>query len=269
MPELPDVEVFRRYLDSTALHKRIDSVSIKDDDVLEDISANRLRRDCRGRKLSRSRRHGKLLFVQLDKDPWLRLHFGMTGFLSYYRDSDGRPEYTRALFKLKNGYELAYVAKRKLGDVSLVDDVDDYIAEEKLGPDPLEDDLSASDFYELIDSKRGTVKSLLMNQSALAGIGNVYSDEILFQAELHPDTLVAALGRKERSKLWKTTTRVLKKAIDYQVDVSKFPRTYLLPNREDGASCPRCKGKIKRVKISGRSAYICNKHQRKLSSRNS
>ena len=92
-----------------------------------------------------------------------------------------------------------------------------------------------------------------MNQKKIAGIGNIYSDEILFQSKLHPEISAKNLEEKEIGVLYKTMNRVLKQAIDDQADPEKFPRSWLIPYRKEGVSCPRCEGKIVRIKVSGRS----------------
>ncbi|MEJ2722331.1 MAG: DNA-formamidopyrimidine glycosylase family protein [bacterium] len=264
MPELPDVELFKRYLNRTALHKTISAVHIDDRGILSRVRPRRLRRVCDGGELRASRRHGKHLFARVDGAGWLRLHFGMTGFLKYYRDDDRQPAHTRLRLEFENGFSLAYDCQRKLGEVGLVSDVDDFIEREGLGLDPLEDDLPAGTFADLLSDRRGTIKSLLMNQGVLAGIGNIYSDEILFQTGLDPRSEVRALDGRRRGRLLRTIKRVLRKAIDYHVDPDRFPPTYLLPHRDDGVGCPRCGGKIRRIRLSGRSAYICDRHQERL-----
>lgn len=262
MPELPDVEVFKEYLNSTGLHQKIDNLKVTSEYILEGITARTLKRHVENEEFESARRHGKYMFVELSSDEWLVLHFGMTGFLKYTKDGDNLPEHSRLVFKFKNGYHLAYSLQRKLGMVGLVDDMSEFIAEQKLGVDPLTDEWTKSEFDEIIDSSRGSIKAALTNQSAIAGIGNIYSDEILFRAGIHPRTKAGRLTADDRRKLFKSIDEVLNTAIDCRVDKENFPRTYLIRHREKNANCPKCDGKIEKIKVSGRSTYFCNKHQK-------
>ena len=263
MPELPDVEVFRRYLGSTALHKKIKKSHLLDDRLLENAGHQQVVRRLNGNRFQSTDRHGKYLFVHL-KDGWtLVLHFGMTGFLKYYKDKEDASEHAKLIIDFANGYHLSYGNQRRLGRIDLTESIGDFVKEQDLGPDVMSDDFDQERFLELLKGRRGTIKGVLMNQSVMAGVGNIYSDEALFQAGIYPGRSVEKVDAAEQKKLFRTLRRVLSIAIDKQVDPSRFPRGYLLPNRKPGADCPRCGGTIKKTTISGRSAYYCARHQRK------
>ncbi len=263
MPELPDVETFKRYLDATALHHRIEHVTVRDRQVLDRLSPGRLRKTAAGKSLETTRRHGKHLFARLSGGPWLELHFGMTGYLEYEKQGGDPPQYAQVLFRFANGYRLAYVNKRKLGHVSLVDDPDAFIEGEELGPDA--DRLDLNRFRKLLEGRRGGIKSALMDQSLVAGLGNVYTDEILNQAGIHPATAVAALDDGEVGKLHRVLRRVLAVTVRHHAQPDAFPSSYLTGRREEGADCPRCGGKIAKATVNGRSTYFCPRCQRKRS----
>jgi len=255
MPELPDVEVFKRYLDATALHKTITEVEVETAQILEGVSISKLQKSLKGRQFQSTHRHGKHLLVALDQDPWLTLHFGMTGFLKYFKDMDKEPEHDRLLISFDNGYHLAYDSQRKLGAVGLTDGVDNFIDEKELGPDALSLDLEG--FRQVIKGTRGALKSFLMNQKHLAGIGNVYSDEILFQSGLHPKGEVNDLAADTVKRLFEAMQDVLHKAIEAQADPARLPDSFIIPHRHKGGSCPRCKGEVEKISVSGRSGYFC------------
>jgi formamidopyrimidine-DNA glycosylase len=255
MPELPDVEVFRRYLNSTALHKKISGIEVRTKKILEGVSARTLRDRLAGRSFSATGRRGKYLFARLEGDGWLVEHFGMTGELKYFQDPADEPDHTRMLLLFNNGYRLAYVNVRLLGKIAWAKTIEEFADGHNLGPDALE--IGRDDFAGILEKKRGSLKAALMNQSDLSGIGNIYSDEILFQAGLHPQSEPRDLDRETVNRLHRTMRRVLKTAIGNKADPEKFPRGYLTGKREEGADCPRCGGKIERLKISGRSAYFC------------
>src|SRR6266481_2913095 len=117
MPELPDVETFKRYLDATSLHERITGVDVRSAYVLKGVSARELQRRLKGRCFESSRRHGKHLFVRADGDLWLRLHFGMTGSLKYFKHKKQAPRHTRLLFAFANAHCLAFKDQRKFGEI--------------------------------------------------------------------------------------------------------------------------------------------------------
>ncbi|MFO7971301.1 MAG: DNA-formamidopyrimidine glycosylase family protein [Desulfobacterales bacterium] len=256
MPELPDVEIFRRYLDATSLHQSIEGVRTEAD-VLKDISVRRFERTVRGKSFEATRRHGKYAFVSLGEPPWLLLHFGMTGFLKYYKNNEKAPSHVRVLFTFHNGYHLAYSCQRKLGKVRLVDDPDRFVRSRGLGPDALAPDLDADAFKQTIRGFRGSVKSALMNQQLIAGIGNIYSDEILYQTGIFPKHSVTQMDEKILDRLYETVKEVLVTAIDVQADPERLPNTYIIPQRHGEGRCPGDGSPIERLKVSGRSSYYC------------
>ncbi len=260
MPELPDVATFKKYLDATSLHQKVDKVQVRNTKVMN-VSRQKLASNVTNHSFVNSRRHGKFLFLETDHHKWVLLHFGMTGFLKYYQDPGDAPDHPRVIFHFSNGYRLAYDNQRMFGEVDLTDDLDAYIQSRGLGPDAL--DVDRNQFRERIGGKSGAVKSVLMDQAVLAGIGNVYADEILFQSELHPKASVYNLSDKQLANLYRTMRRVLRKMVDYRAEASRVPRSWLLGHRSEAAECPRCGGNIEKIKVSGRNGYFCPGHQRK------
>ena len=262
MPELPEVETFKRYLDSTSLHQRIAGVEVRDVYVLKGVSARELARRLKGKLFESSRRHGKHLFVRVDDDLWLRLHFGMTGSLQYFKNEDQAPKHTRVLFVFANAHRLAFEDQRKFGQVGLLKDVDEFLKKRGLGPDAL--DISRSQFKEIFRKHRGAVKTILLNQKLVAGIGNIYADEILFRARIHPVTHASALKDKTVAKLFRATRDILRKAIEAKADMDRMPKSWLLPHRGKGGKCPRCGRELKSAVIGGRTAWFCAHCQKRL-----
>jgi formamidopyrimidine-DNA glycosylase len=259
MPELPDVETFKRYMDSTSLHQAIERVQVKSRKILGNVSARKLQADLRGHEFESSRRHGKYLLVHVDDKAWLTIHFGMTGRLKYFRDAQEEPAHARLIIRFDNGFHLAYDCQRQLGKVDLAKDAESFIQEKKLGPDAL--DLNVNAFIERLGRARGSIKAALMNQKIIAGIGNIYSDEILFQAGVHPKTKVGDVGEDTLKRMFRAMKRVLKITIDRQADPERLPDSYLIPHRGRDKSCPHCSNDLERMKISGRTAYYCPKCQ--------
>src|SRR5947208_10138133 len=125
MPELPEVETFKRYLASTSLHQRMTGVEVQDAYVLKGISARELTRYLKGRRFENSHRHGKHLFVRAGDEPWLRLHFGMTGSLEYLKQHEVAPKTARVIFRFANNCQLAFDDQRKFGEIAVINDVDE------------------------------------------------------------------------------------------------------------------------------------------------
>lgn len=255
MPELPEVEIFKRYLDATSLHQRIGNVDVRNAYVLKDISARELARGLKGRRFESSRRHGKHLFVRTDGDLWLRLHFGMTGSLEYFKNDEQAPRYARVLFVFVNNCRLAFEDQRQFGQIGLLKNVGEFLKNHALGPDALKIDLPQ--FRKIVEKRRVAVKSILLNQKFIAGIGNIYADEILFYARIHPSTEISRLGDKTLAKLFNATRYILKKAIAAKADAKQMPRSWLLAHRGKGEKCPRCGRKLRSATIGGRTAWFC------------
>jgi formamidopyrimidine-DNA glycosylase len=263
MPELPDVETFKRYFDATSLHQRIENVEVRDAYILKGISTRELARELKERRFKSTRRHGKHLFVRADGDLWLRLHFGMTGSLRYFKHEEQAPRHTRVLFVFANAHSLAFEDQRKFGEIGLIEDVNNFLKKRALGPDAL--DVSLGQFREMFAKHRGAVKTILLNQKLVAGIGNIYADEILFRTRIHPATQVSALKEKTVMKLFRAGRDILKKAIEAKADMDRMPKSWLLPHRGKGGKCPRCGRELKSATIGGRTAWFCAHCQKRRS----
>ena len=263
MPELPDVEIFKRYIDATSLHKKIDEVEVRAKDILEGVSSRTLKKALQGHSFERTARHGKQLFVAIKDGDWLTMHFGMTGDLKYFKNMDDDTPHDRMLISFSNGYHLAYDNQRKLGAIGLVKDVNTFIQDHDLGPDALEDTLDFEAFQEAVAGGRATIKSALMNQQRIAGIGNVYSDEILFQAGIRPDITTDDLDRDHLRHIYRSMKHVLRTAIERQADPDQMPKSWIIPHRRGDRVCPKCGGDIKDIRVSGRTAYYCPEDQKK------
>jgi len=273
MPELPEVEGFARYFAEHALRQPISRVRVRDERVLG-VRRETLSRALRGRAFQRVQRHGKHLFAGAG-DVWLHLHFGMTGDLEYYSpssvpghpSSDGRsrvtddePRFARVIFDFDNGSHLAFIDMRLFGVVDLTPSPDAYIEEHGLGPDPLQ--ISLALFRERIAKRRGAIKALLMSQDFVAGIGNLYADETLFQTNIHPRRPVDRLSDTEVRAVYDGMRRILREVIRVREKDGDWPRRYLTMHREEGERCPKCGGTIQRTIVMSRTTYFCAKHQR-------
>lgn len=262
MPELPEVESFRRYFERTSLHQKIKEIRLYSPEMIRGISPKKLREELKGHEFIATARHGKYLFAQLDSGKDLVLHFGMTGHLKYFIDPKQSPSYVRLLIQFANSYNLAFDCLRKLGRISFANDRTEFIANRKLGPDVLADDFDFTTFEQIVSNKKGSVKSILMNQHTMAGIGNLYADEILFQSRINPSQRINELGKTKRKRLFDAIKPVLLTTIQRKLDHQKLPKNYLLKDRGKEGNCPLCGTQLKRETVAGRTTYYCSRHQR-------
>lgn len=263
MPELPEVEVFRQYFNTTALNKKVVEVVVPDEEILEHMSSRSFQTRMKGETFQATHRHGKYLFIGLDREETLMMHFGMTGSLHYYKNEDEKPAFSRVIFNLSNGFKLSFVCPRKLGKIGLIEDESDFIEELELGPDAYSDDFKWEEFRRILSEKHGSIKTTLMDQKVLAGIGNVYSDEILYHSKIYPFTKVGELSEKELKSVFEKMKWVFDQAISAKGEEENFPENFLLLKRHEGEKCSLCGGRIKMEKYSGRSSYFCESHQSK------
>ena len=262
MPELPEVETFKRYLDSTSLRRQIIDVEVRDAYVLRHVSARELGRRLKGRRFENSHRHGKHLFVCVGDKLWLRMHFGMTGSLEYLDHDDAPPKTARVIFRFANNCWLAFDDQRKFGEIELIKDPDEFLQKRSLGPDALK--INFSLFKAIIGNHRGAVKAILLNQQLIAGIGNLYADESLFRARMHPATEAARLSEKDLTQLFRATRYVLERAIALKTDFNRLPKSWLRTHREKRGRCPRCGRALKSATIGGRTSWFCAHCQKRI-----
>lgn len=264
MPELPEVEIYSRYFAGQALQQTIKRVHVRDERILGDIRKEKFARTFRGRKFTQVRRHGKHLFAQATGDgqpaTWLHLHFGMTGDLAYYQH--GEPRFARVVFDFANDFHLAFEDMRLFGIAGVTPDPDAYVADHRLGPDPLDPSFTLRRFRALAASRRGAVKAWLMSQETIAGIGNLYADETLFQTSIHPRRSVDRLSDAEVKAIFMAMRRILREVIARKMRHAGYPPRYLIHHREEDDRCPRCGGAIQRSVVFGRTTYFCGKHQK-------
>ncbi|MDG5748526.1 DNA-formamidopyrimidine glycosylase family protein [Qipengyuania sp. XHP0207] len=259
MPELPENEAQRLTLERECLNRTIEAVELGSDTEYIELPGDNARKRLVGHQFTQTRRHGKNIFAGSKTGPWMAVHLGMTGRLVPFDAPDEAPEYTKLLIIFEGDRRLAFRCPRKLGHVRIIDDVDEYLAGEDLGPDALEIDKAS--FLEALGTTRSAIKSALMKQERIAGIGNLWSDEILFQTEIHPETRADELGEAALGAMHTAMRRILDGVIDTEAHYSELPRKWLIRHREKGAECRRCGGKIATAKVGGRTACFCKDHQ--------
>ncbi|MGM0441997.1 MAG: Fpg/Nei family DNA glycosylase [Elusimicrobiota bacterium] len=262
MPELPDIEYFKKYFNRTSLNREIKDVKSNSKKLIKKTSFKNFRRHMKNNSFEDSKRRGKFLIASLNTGSKVIIfHFGMTGDLKYLK-TENRDKYedeikfSRVRFEFKNGYELNWLNMRKLGNIYLVDNPRDVDLINRMGPEPL--DIKKDKFMDLLqENSRKGVKSFFMHQDVIAGVGNIYSDEILFKTGLRPSRKVASLEEKQKKSLFDNMKEVLKKAIAKQPPTENFGSSWLLTHRKDRICPNNSKHNIERKKVGGRSTYYC------------
>ncbi len=246
-------------MEANVLNRRIGAVEILDDKVLRGIDAARFGQSVIGRTITTAGRRGKQMFIGLDDASFLTIHLGMTGSLEV-NELGVPPDYARIAFHLDGGMHLYYSDQRKFGALGIVGSVDSFVTEHRLGPDAL--CLGLSDFIERVSTHKKSIKSVLLDQSVISGIGNLYADEVLFQARLHPSTRADSISRRKLGELHRHIGTVLRQSIAVSTDFSALPDRYMLKVRAEGVVCPRGNGRMAMIKVGGRTTIFCPACQR-------
>ncbi len=263
MPELPEVLHFKHYVESTSLNQSIGKAEILSDKVISNTTAEDFSKFLKGQTFKSASNYGKYLFLHSTGDRDLVMHFGMTGQPVYFKNEHKQPDYARAIFHFENGFKLAFNCARMLGKLELIEDKKAFIQNKELGPDISSDYFDEETFLELVNSRRGMIKSSLMDQNLMAGIGNECSDEILFQARMHPKKKVNELNEDELRNLYDKIDMVVKTKLDCLDHDKELPDSFILKDRNEGADCPDCDGTIAKITVGGRSGYFCPQCQHK------
>lgn len=289
MPELPEVETTIRYLKKRILNRKIEDVwSDAPKQLLKNRSDfNSFQKEAIGRKILGVRRLGKNILIDLSGEKVLLIHQKMTGHLlvGKWKSEKGRLTatsggalndkvngYIHLIFTLSEGIMLALSDVRKFAKAVIFNDWQEKSMKDitTLGPDPLK--INFENFKKRFTKKSGKIKQVLTDQSVFAGIGNIYSDEILWEAGIHPLRKADDLSQNESKALYSATRGMLKKGIKYEgASMSDYRKPDGMPGgyashrkvyRKTGEKCARDGAFIKRMKIGGRSAHYCPYHQR-------
>ncbi len=272
MPELPEVETVVRGLRAALPGRAIVSIRLGKTDFMDDPVA--LGESLPGRRIASVERIGKFIHLQLaphgpDAPSHLLVHLGMTGRLVVRAAHDPAPPHTHVYFELDDGRELRYTDIRRFGQMLLQGDAKIAELRERLGEDALT--ISAEEFRRRLAGRRSRIKALLLDQSVLRGVGNIYADEGLWRARLHPARLAAKLTGKEIDRLRQAVQRVLNDAIRLRgssisdfVDSDGQPGGYQKWHRvyaRENKPCYRCRTIVRRVIVAGRSSHFCPRCQ--------
>jgi formamidopyrimidine-DNA glycosylase len=269
MPELPEVETVARGLREVLPGRRVLGVRLGKTDFIDDPAA--LEQDLPGRTFTRIRRLGKFLLLDLEprktpaEESSLLIHLGMTGKISVCPPETPVDLHTHVFLALDDGRELRYNDVRRFGRMALLANGAHERVLGGLGVEPLE--VSEAEFRTRIRARKSRIKALLLNQSVLRGIGNIYADESLWRAKIHPEKIGARLQDAELRRLHRAVQHILREAIrlrgssisDY-VDLDGGRGEFQQKHRayqHDGKKCYRCSTIIRRIIVAGRSTHFC------------
>ncbi len=267
MPELPEVETVATDLRTVLVDRCFVGAHILWLRTLAAPDAGELAEKIRGRQVIDVGRRGKFILIHLDDGQTLVVHLRMTGSLSVVTSEELPPAngHVRAWFPLAGGDALVFTDPRKFGRIWLVSDVNDVTG--KLGPEPLAWDFTFQEFAHRLRRRKVAIKALLLDQTVVAGVGNIYADESLFRAGIHPLRRSSSLSDQEIERLYLSIRQVLTEAIDKR---GTLLRDYRTPYGEDGyfrndlrvygrldRPCPNCGTPIMRIRVTQRSTHFC------------
>ena len=277
MPELPEVETVARGLQREIAGRSILSVAVGKSDFIDDPAL--LEKELPGRKIRAVERYGKFLLLRLgnrekagapEPESALLVHLGMTGLLMPRPGREPPAKHTHVVMQLDDGRELRYIDARRFGRMAYLSGEALQTELRRFGVDPLETRLE--EFTQSIHRRRARIKALLLDQHVLRGVGNIYADESLWKAKIHPAHLGARLKPAQLAELYRALQEILRKAIVLRgssisdfLDAEGVPGDYQRHHRvydREGKGCVRCKTPIRRVVVAGRSSYFCPQCQK-------
>jgi formamidopyrimidine-DNA glycosylase len=279
MPELPEVETLKRDLEKEAVGKRIKTVQVEGmRSIRRHPNKKHFIAKLEGRKIGAVERRGKYLLLRLEGGDVLVVHLGMSGQLLRGRGGarDPDPKHTHVVLTFTQGGLLRFVDPRTFGEmfVTTPEELEDQVPElAHLGFDPVDDMMSWVRFGELLTARKAKLKSLLMDQKFVAGIGNIYSDEILWAAGLRYDRSSETLSSQEVRRLYRAMVETLQDAIKHRGSsladeqyrdlfgaMGEYQKEHKVYDRA-GQACRRCRNPIVRVKVNGRGSFLCEQCQ--------
>jgi formamidopyrimidine-DNA glycosylase len=272
MPELPEVETIRRGLDREVVGKRVKTVHVTGTRTVRRQPKKQFIGRLEGAKITGVERRGKYLVLKLDTGELLVVHLRMSGQLLRAQARDEEPKHTHVVITFTQGGQLRFVDPRTFGEVFITapDELTKEVPElAALGMDPVDDPIPWVKFREMLLSRTTKLKPLLMDQSFIAGLGNIYSDEILWEAGLRHDRIPQSLSTMEIRRLYRAMVEVLHEAVKHRgstlgdqqyVDLHGRPGEYQLLHQvydREGLACRRCRSLIVREKLGSRSTFFC------------
>lgn len=279
MPELPEVETIKRDLQKKIKSKKIKSVVVNIEKIIKKPSLKEFITKTNNRIIQEINRRGKYIIIDLDSREKLIIHLGMTGLLIHpydrkFAEKEINPKHNHLIFTFSDDTQLVFNDVRRFGKVYLVSDINEVEGIAKLGIEPLDENFTQEVFIQTMRKKKNKIKSLLMKQEFIAGLGNIYVNEVLHRANVHPLRAVSSLTDEEMRKLFREIKFVLSKAVEFRGSTvadeayrdtdgekGRFAEKLQVYARK-GEPCIKCRSIIEVIKIEGRSTFICPQCQK-------
>lgn len=278
MPELPEVETIKGDLQKKIKGKKIKNVVINIEKILKKPSLKEFVSKVKNRIIQEINRRGKYIIINLDSGEKLIIHLGMTGLLIYPIDQKSManiiPKHNHLIITFTDDNQLVFNDVRRFGKVYLVCDINEVEGVAKLGIEPLDENFTQEVFIRMIRKKKNKIKSLLMKQEFITGLGNIYANEVLHRSNIHPLRAVSSFTDEEIGKLFWEIKSVLSEAVEFRGSTvadeayrdtdgekGKFAERLQVYAR-GGENCFKCGSTIEVIKIEGRSTFFCPQCQK-------
>ncbi|MBQ6808815.1 MAG: bifunctional DNA-formamidopyrimidine glycosylase/DNA-(apurinic or apyrimidinic site) lyase [Firmicutes bacterium] len=273
MPELPEIENLKRSLEPYLPGQRIQSVEVRRSEVIKHPDADSFVRDLCGKQIKSLSRRGKYLRIHMEDGSMLVAHLRMTGRLLYSEPEQAELPHTHLCFQLENGL-LRYSDVRRFGCLWLIApwEDDDFTGMAKLGPEPLEEGFSAACLMQRLSSRKTSIKQGILDQGVIAGLGNIYADEALFEAGILPQRLCSSLRPEEWQTLAAAIPPILNSAIQHRgTSFSDYldgegrkgeNQMFLMAYQRGGEPCLRCGARMEKTRVAGRGTCFCPRCQK-------
>ena len=283
MPELPEGETIRKDLQEKITFKQIKDVIVNISKIVKKPPLGEFITKTKGKRIKEIDRRGKYIIIHLDPEDKLIVHLGMTGLLIYPYNKNSKEiiegeikaKHNHLVFTFTDDTQLVFNDVRRFGKIFLVSNIDEVDSIVKLGVEPLEDYFTEEVFVQVLNKKKnGKIKSFLMKQEFITGLGNIYANEVLYRSNIHPLRLISSLNKEEVRNLYQQIKLVLSEAVelrgstvadeayrDTDGEKGKFAKKLQVYARK-GEPCIKCGHPIEVVKIEGRSTFICPQCQK-------
>ena len=274
MPELPEVETVKRTLQGLVKGKMIQNVQVHLPRIIRHPEVEEFQRVLEGKVIEDIERRGKFLLFRISEGMTLISHLRMEGNYGLFEEGEPVAKHTHVIFTFSDGTELRYRDVRQFGTMDLIksEDVLSHSSLSKLGYEPFDEGFTAAIFYQGIKTRRKSIKTTLLDQAIVTGVGNIYADEILFRSKVSPQTIAGDLSKKQANIIYENIKIVLTEAIDAggssvksyvngQGEMGMFQQQ-LYVYQKHGEPCQVCGEEIQKIRHGGRGTHFCPKCQR-------
>lgn len=275
MPELPEVQVVINSLNEKIINHIFTDINIFVPKIIKNIEIDEFKKSIKNSKIISFNRKGKYIIINLSNEKSWIVHLRMEGKFFVSNQNEYKiNKHTIALFHLNNNKTLAFEDTRRFATFDIINtkDINFFLPLSKVNKDPIDSTFSYLDFYNKVSKLNKKIKTTLLDQSIISGIGNIYADEILFDVKIHPETISKNLTKNDCKNICESAKKILLESIKHNgTTISSFKfngiesgsyQNYLKIHNKKIKNCFNCENKIKFIKINGRGTYICEDCQK-------